>query len=100
MPKYIKLCLTIAIFLVYSSAYSLESIRVMLSPFEIYGKEDGEYLREMIQKAIKTHLENDGATVIDFSENFSLAKDFNQQNVDVLRAAGNKDGFNYIIWGK
>ncbi len=100
MPKYIKLCLTIAIFLIYSSAYSLETVRVMLSPFEIYGKEDGEYLREMIQKAIRTHLENDGAIVIDFSEKFSLAKDFDQQNIDDLRAAGNKDGIDYLIWGK
>lgn len=100
MHKYIKLYLTIAIFLVYSSVYSLESVRVMVSPFEIYGKEDGEYLKGVIQKVIKENLEKDGATIIDFSEKFRLPKDFDQQTINNLRAAGNKDGIDYIILGK
>ncbi len=99
MYKYIKFYLIILILTISSLAYSLESVQVIVLPFEIEGGKDYSYLGVEIQNNIKMHLENDGAILMDSSSIFGSA-DIDLTDIDDMCARGARVGADYLILGK
>ena len=97
--KYIKFYLIILILAISSLAYSLESVRVMVLPFEIEGREDYLYLGVEIQNNIRAHLEDDGAISMDSSSVFG-DDDKGLIGIDDMCAMGATAGADYLVLGK
>ena len=80
-------------------AYALETVRVIVLPFEIHAQEELSYLQSEISEAIKKHLKQEDAIILEPE----IAKD-SQWNKRVktreeIRNLGIQAGADYVVWG-
>jgi outer membrane protein insertion porin family len=82
-----------------TAAYSVQSVRVALLPFEIYSQEELGYLQTEIPEIIGKHLETEGALVIDEGVVPDLSGMEKTKSHDQIRNLGRKAGADYVVWG-
>ena len=81
------------------TARPMDSIRVMVLPFEIHAIGEPSYLKEEILAVITSHLKQEGATILapgiipDFTSG-ETTESFGQ-----IRNLGIKNGVDYVVWG-
>jgi len=81
------------------ATFALDTVRVLVLPFEIYAKEDLSYLRQDIPKALERHLADEGAIVLDAMEAVSEFQPSDLKNSEKIRQIGLSSGADYILWG-
>ena len=81
------------------TAHPMDSVRVMVLPFEIHAIGEPSYLKEEILAVITSHLKQEGATILapgiipDFTSG-ETTESFGQ-----IRNLGIKNGVDYVVWG-
>lgn len=81
------------------AAYPLQTVRVVLLPFEIHSQEELGHLQTEIPEIIGKHLNKEGAIVIDQAALSDLSWKEKTKNYDQIRKIGIKAGADYVIWG-
>ncbi|RZB29914.1 MAG: outer membrane protein insertion porin family [Desulfobacteraceae bacterium Eth-SRB1] len=102
MLKHLSILIIAIICYLPNNAYSQESVRIVVLPFEIYSHEDISYLEDEISAVIGKHLKEDGAIVLD-SEPIPVLPDSTGKvravSINEIRTLGIKNGADYVIWG-
>lgn len=78
---------------------SLEPIRILVLPFEVYSPENLSYLQKEIPAAVQNHLKQHGAVILkkDIISDASWIK--KSKDINSIRQFGAKSGADYVIWG-
>jgi outer membrane protein insertion porin family len=100
MKKYAFLLIAISSVCLFSDAvFALETVKVLVLPFEVNAKEEFSYLGDQIPQVIKNHLKQNGAAVLgpDPSVASSIAK--KGIKTDEVRMAGSGSGADNVVWG-
>ncbi len=81
------------------SAVSLETVQVVVLPFDIHVMEDREYLEEKLPEVLRSLLEQEGASVLD--PEISDGKPWTEvtRSAGGIRKFGMDRGADYVIWG-
>ncbi len=82
-----------------NTARSLETVRVVVLPFEIHAVKDLSYMQTEISDMIKRDLKQDGAIILEPEIISDLAWEKVAETVEGIRNFGVKSGADYIIWG-
>ncbi|VEN73175.1 Outer membrane protein assembly factor BamA [Candidatus Desulfarcum epimagneticum] len=72
-----------------------EPVNVLVLPFEIHAAKNVSYLKSEISSVIKTHLKNDGATLVEQERDIKGSGD----ELEDLRSLGIWHGADYVIHG-
>ncbi len=92
--------LTIALLLFSPNiAHSIDSVNVVVLPFEIHARKDLSSLQKEILNVIKSYLKEEGAYILTPKavDAFTLLK--TSQSYDDIRNFGIKNGADYVVWG-
>lgn len=78
---------------------ALETVRVVVLPFEVHSVKDLSYMKAEIPGIIKKHLKQAGAVVVDseLPPEFSWGK--MASGIDGIRNLGVQGGADYVVWG-
>jgi len=78
---------------------ALETVRVVVLPFEVHSVKDLSYMETEIPGIIKKHLKQAGAVVVDLElpPEFSWGK--MASGIDGIRNLGIQGGADYVVWG-
>ncbi len=95
LKRLVLLIIAITCFLP-NTVYSLESVRVLILPFEIYSVKELSYLEAEIPAVIKKNLERDGAIVLDPDDSLWKEK---AESISGIRNLGVKCGADYVVYG-
>jgi len=99
MQRYLNLLLMVIILFFPAGAYSLETIRVLVLPFEIHSQQDLSYLKTEIPGVLKNHFKQNGAIVIEIDSIPDFSLENQPKNVAGMRNLGIKSGADYVVWG-
>ncbi|MBC2710963.1 MAG: outer membrane protein assembly factor BamA [Desulfosarcina sp.] len=81
------------------TAAAIETVRVMVLPFEIHASQDLSYLKEDIPKVIQEHLQSEGAVLVEMDEPQQVVTSKITSDVETLRQIGLNAGADSVIWG-
>ncbi|BBO66484.1 outer membrane protein assembly factor BamA [Desulfosarcina alkanivorans] len=87
------------LFLMPRSAAAVESVRVLVLPFEIHASQDLSYLKQDIPKAIIAHLEKEGAVSVAIDNGPLSALPAMTSDAEALKETGLNAGADNVIWG-
>ncbi len=81
------------------SAYSLETVQVLVLPFDIHVMEGREYLQEKFPEVLRSLLEQEGASVL--HPEIPAGKSWTDitRNAGGIRKFGINQGADHVIWG-
>ncbi|MEZ4529334.1 MAG: outer membrane protein assembly factor BamA, partial [Desulfobacterales bacterium] len=81
------------------SAFALETVQVLVLPFDIHVMEGREYLEEELPKVLRSFLEQEGAAVL--KTEIPAGKSWTDvtRNAGGIRKFGINQGADYVIWG-
>ncbi|MDM8537971.1 outer membrane protein assembly factor BamA, partial [Desulfobacterales bacterium HSG17] len=82
-----------------SSIYALETVQVVVLPFEINAPDRRAYLKEQLPKVISTYLKQEGAKIIDSGILADASWKNKLKNSGGIRKFGIERGADYVIWG-
>jgi outer membrane protein insertion porin family len=82
------------------TAFSAESIRVMVLPFGVSAQQDFSYLSTQIPKIIQDRLAEDGAGIVQLPDTAAVDPKELLDNADAVRRIGAQQGADYVIWGQ
>lgn len=99
MLKYLGLIVVAILYFLPNTARSLETVRVVVLPFEIHAVKDLSYMQTEISGMIKRDLKQDGATILEPEIISDLAWEKVAETVEGIRNFGVKSGADYVIWG-
>ena len=96
-----RLCLIIIAILCFfpNTARSLETVRVVVLPFEIHAVKDLSYMQTEISDMIKRDLKQDGAIILEQEIISDLSWEKVAETVEGIRNFGVKSDADYVIWG-
>jgi len=96
-----RLCLIIISILCFSPnmAHSLETIRLVVLPFEIHAVKDFSYLQTEISDMIKKDLEQEDVVILEPEIIPDFAEEKGTLTIEGIRNFGFKSGADYVIWG-
>ncbi|MCJ7615231.1 MAG: outer membrane protein assembly factor BamA, partial [Desulfobacterales bacterium] len=95
MQRSLNLLLMAIILFLPAKVYSLETVRVLVLPFEIHSQQELSYLKTEIQGIFKNHFKQNGAIVIEADSSLE-----NQtKSIAGMRNLGIKSGADYVVWG-
>ncbi|MBU4126299.1 MAG: outer membrane protein assembly factor BamA [Proteobacteria bacterium] len=95
MQRSLNLLLMAIILFLPAKVYSLETVRVLVLPFEIHSQQELSYLKTEIPGIFKNHFKQNGAIVIE--TDFSLENQ--PKSTAGMRNLGIKSGADYVVWG-
>ncbi|MBU4419415.1 MAG: hypothetical protein KKH84_00225, partial [Proteobacteria bacterium] len=95
MQRSLNLLLMAIILFLPAKVYSLETVRVLVLPFEIHSQQELSYLKTEIPGIFKNHFKQNGAIVIEID--FSLENQ--PKSIAGMRNLGIKSGADYVVWG-
>lgn len=81
-------------------AFSVESLKIAVLPFDITGSKELSYLSDDIAEAVKAHLQQAGAALADLSIVSDDVLKYDSDDMDTIKNIGIKSGADYIIWGE
>jgi outer membrane protein insertion porin family len=91
---------TIALLLIpFNIAYSIDSVKVVVLPFEIHARKDLSSLQKEILNVIKTYIKEEGAFILTPEAVSAVTLWKTSQSYDAIRNFGIKNGADYIVWG-
>ncbi len=88
-----------SLFLVARTAAAVETVHVLVLPFDIHASQSLSYLAEDIPKVIKEHLQTEGAVPVETDQTQSAAASDITSNVETLKQFGLNAGADSVIWG-
>lgn len=80
-----------------SLAYSIEKVRVLILPFEIFATQDRSQLRTEIPDVLGSHLEAAGAQIVSLPKEISVHDHI--EGVEHIRKLGVLSTADHVIWG-
>ncbi len=99
MNKYICLIAVAVMWLFPLKSYSLETVNVMVLPFEVNAKKELSYLKDQVPQIIKNHLKEDGAIILEPDSDMVLSGMEKAKNDEEIRNIGVNAGAQYVLWG-
>ena len=81
------------------TARPMDSVRVMVLPFEIHAIGDLSYLKEEILAVITNHLKQEGAAILAPGTIPDFTSGETTESFDQIRNLGIKNGADYVVWG-
>ncbi|WP_207687921.1 outer membrane protein assembly factor BamA [Desulfonema limicola] len=79
--------------------YALETVQVVVLPFEINAPDGREYLKEQLPRVISSYLKQEGAVVLDPGIQADASWKDDLKNAGGIRKFGIERGADYVIWG-
>ena len=80
-------------------AHSIDSVKVVVLPFEIHARKDLSSLQNEILNVIKTYIKEEGALILTPEAVPAVTLWKTSQRYDDMRNFGIKNGADYIVWG-
>ncbi len=101
MMNYLKILIFSAVLCTASAAWSLETVRVIVLPFDIYSPDDQSYayLGTEIPDVIEKRLKENGAVIIAPEYPDGAPRTFSTAGVPDMKRIGVESGADYVIWG-
>jgi len=99
MKKYLCLIAISIVYLFSSTSYALETVNVLVLPFEVNSQEELSYLHDQIPQVIKNHLKQNGAAVLEPDPAMISSLTGKDISADEIRRIGVNSGAHNIIWG-
>ena len=87
------------LFLVPHTAAAIETVHVLVLPFEIHASESLSYLKKDIPKVILEHLQTEGAVSVEMDKAQPAAVTDITSDVETLKQMGLNAGADSVIWG-
>ncbi|MBR9985925.1 MAG: outer membrane protein assembly factor BamA [Desulfosarcina sp.] len=87
------------LFLVTRTAAAVETVHVLVLPFEIHASQSLSYLAEDIPKVINEHLQTEGAVPVETDQAQTAAALDVTSDVETLKQFGLNAGADSVIWG-
>ncbi len=82
-----------------NTARSLETVRVVVLPFEVHTLKDLSYMKAEISEVIKRHLKEDGAVVLEPESALDFTWEKKAESIDGIRNFGVQSGADYVVCG-
>jgi len=79
--------------------HALETVRVVVLPFEVHSMKDLSYMKTEIPGIIKKHLKQAGAVVVDLELRPEILRGKMTAGIDSVRNFGVQSGADYVVWG-
>ena len=99
MCRHLSLVITAFLLILPNIAHSIDSVKVIVLPFEIHARKDLSSLQNEILNVIKTYIKEEGAFILT-PEAFPAVTLFKtSRSYDDIRNFGIKNGADYIVWG-
>ncbi|MBU1713828.1 MAG: outer membrane protein assembly factor BamA [Proteobacteria bacterium] len=99
MKKYLCLIAISIIYLFSNTSYALETVNVLVLPFEVNSQEELSYLNDQIPQVIKNHLKLNGAVVLEPDPAMISTLAEKEISIDEIRRIGVNSGAHNIVWG-
>ena len=80
-------------------AHAIDSVKVVILPFEIHARKDLSSLQNEILNVIKTYIKEEGAFILTPEAVPEVTLWKTSQSYDDMRNFGSKNGADYIVWG-
>ncbi len=96
-----RLCLIIIAILYFfpNTAHSLETVQVLVLPFEIHAVKDLSYMQTEISDMIKKDLKQEGAVILVPEMIPDFTGERHTETIEGIRNVGVKSGADYVVWG-
>ena len=96
-----RLCLIIIGILCFlpNAAHSLETIRVVVLPFEVHAVKDSSYMQTEISDMIKKDLEQEGVVILEPGVIPGFSWEKGTETIEGIRNFGVKNDADYVVWG-
>jgi len=79
--------------------YAVQTVRILVFPFEIYAPQNLNYLKSQTADAVGRNLEKEGASLIKSDQLPDASQAIRTGDISTLQNIGLKAGADYIIWG-
>jgi outer membrane protein insertion porin family len=99
MQRSLNLLLMVIILFLPVGVNSLETVRVLVLPFEIHSQQDLSYLKTEIPGVLKNHFKQNGAIVLETDSIPDFSMENQPKSVAGMRKLGIKSGADYVVWG-
>lgn len=99
MLKRLIVLVIAAIYLPVNSVHSMETVKVVVLPFEIHASEALSYLASEIPRVIKNRLKREGAVLLTPRRDPDAVLKTMERSRTGLRKLGAREGADFVIWG-
>jgi outer membrane protein insertion porin family len=99
MYKHLSLVIIALLLISPNIAHSIDSVKVVVLPFEIHAGKDLSSLQNEILNVIKTYIKEEGAFILTPEAVPAVALLKTSQSYNDFRNFGVKNGADYIVWG-
>ena len=99
MYRHLSLVIIALLLIPLNIAHAIESVKVVVLPFEIHARKDLSSLQNEILNVIKTHIKEEGAFILTPEAAPSVTLWKTSQSYDDIRNFGIKNGADYVVWG-
>ena len=97
--RHLSLVIIALLLIPLNTAHSIESVKVVVLPFEIHARKDLSSLQNEILNVIKKYIKEEGAVVLTTEAVPAVTLLKTAQSYDDIRNFGIKNGSDYIVWG-
>jgi outer membrane protein insertion porin family len=96
-----RLCLIIVAMLcsLPNTAHALETVRVLVLPFEMRAVKDLSNMQTEVSDRIKKDLKQEGAVILDPENILDFSWEKHTETIEEIRNVGVKSGADYVVWG-
>jgi outer membrane protein insertion porin family len=98
LRRYIPILL-FSLLLIARTADAIDTVHVLVLPFDIHASQDLSYLKTDIPKFVQEQLKNEGAVPINLSDAQRAAFVALTSDIKALRERGLSAGADYVVWG-
>ncbi len=99
MQQCLNLIIIAVILFLPAAVYSLETVRVLVLPFEIHSQQELSYLKTEIPGILKNHFKQNAAIVVETDSIPDFSLENQPKSVAGMRNLGIKSGADYVVWG-
>jgi outer membrane protein insertion porin family len=97
--RHLSLVIIALLLIPLNTAHSIESVKVVVLPFDIHARKDLSSLQNEILNVIKKYIKEEGAVVLTPEAVPAVTLLKAAQSYDDIRKFGIKNGSDYIVWG-
>ena len=99
MYRHLSLVIIASLLIPLNIAHSMDSVKVVVLPFEIHARKDLSSLQNEILNVIKTYIKEEGAFILTPETVPAVTLLKTSQGYDAIRNYGIKNGADHIVWG-
>lgn len=99
MFRHLSLVIIALLLIPLNIAHSIDSVKVVVLPFEIHARKDLSSLQNEILNVIKTYIKEEGALILTPEAVPAVTLLKTSQSYDAIRNFGIENGADYIVWG-